>query len=162
MVGAGKMSRLLFKHMAAKGCTQAVLLNRSLPRAQAMAEEFPQVLSLPDPMTGCRTTLVSCSILAETRACLLSIPSVDVMLSAVGLVLAWKCWQANHPKDCSVARGSGSAIAKSCACPPQISFDIRLMDQLLPSVAECDTIFAASSSEHVLLSKADVRLVCNS
>ena len=39
----------------------------------------------------------------------------------------------------------------------QISFDIRLMDQLLPSVAECDTIFAASSSEHVLLSKADVR-----
>ncbi len=31
------------------------------------------------------------------------------------------------------------------------------MDQLLPSVAECDTIFAASSSEHVLLSKTDVR-----
>jgi len=43
VIGAGKMSRLLFKHMAAKGCTRAVLLNRSLPRAQAMAEEFPQV-----------------------------------------------------------------------------------------------------------------------
>ena len=43
VIGAGKMSRLLFKHMAAKGCTSAVLLNRSLPRAQAMAEEFPQV-----------------------------------------------------------------------------------------------------------------------
>ena len=43
VIGAGKMSRLLFKHMAAKGCTRAVLLNRTLPRAQAMAEEFPQV-----------------------------------------------------------------------------------------------------------------------
>ena len=49
VIGAGKMSRLLFKHMAAKGCTRAVLLNRSLPRAQAMAEEFPQVR----PHAGC-------------------------------------------------------------------------------------------------------------
>ena len=48
MIGAGKMSRLLFKHMAAKGCTRAVLLNRSLPRAQAMAEEFPQVCHLAE------------------------------------------------------------------------------------------------------------------
>ncbi len=48
-------------------------------------------------------------------------------------------------------------VLKQPGFAPQISFDIRLMDQLLPSVAECDTIFAASSSEHVLLSKADVR-----
>ena len=39
------MSRLLFKHMASKGCTSAVLLNRSLPRALALAEEFPEVLA---------------------------------------------------------------------------------------------------------------------
>ena len=34
--------------------------------------------------------------------------------------------------------------------------DIRLMDQLLPSIAECDTVFAASSSESILISKADL------
>lgn len=43
------MSRLLFKHMASKGCTNAVLLNRSLPRAQALAEEFPEVAASPTP-----------------------------------------------------------------------------------------------------------------
>ena len=35
--------------MAAKGCTSAVLLNRSLPRAQALAEEFPEVAPPPPP-----------------------------------------------------------------------------------------------------------------
>ena len=37
------MSRLLVKHLDSKGCGQIILLNRSLPRAQALAEEFPNV-----------------------------------------------------------------------------------------------------------------------
>jgi hypothetical protein len=43
IIGAGKMSRLLVKHMQSKGCTSVTVLNRSLPRAQALAEEFPEV-----------------------------------------------------------------------------------------------------------------------
>ncbi len=43
VIGAGKMSRLLLKHMAAKGCTSLTLLNRSLPRAEDLAAEFPDV-----------------------------------------------------------------------------------------------------------------------
>jgi len=80
IVGAGKMSRLLVKHLASKGCTgPIVLLNRSMPRAEALADEFPEV-----------------------------------------------------------------------------EFDIRLMPDLMRSVAECDTIFAASSSEEVLVSAVDL------
>ncbi|KAJ1457279.1 Glutamyl-tRNAGlu reductase [Pelagophyceae sp. CCMP2097] len=40
MVGAGKMTRLLLTHMASHGLTKCVLVNRSRPRAQAMADEF--------------------------------------------------------------------------------------------------------------------------
>jgi len=79
IIGAGKMSRLMVKHLASKGCTDVMVLNRSRPRAEALAEEFPEV-----------------------------------------------------------------------------SFDIRLMDQLMPSVQQCDTIFAASGSEAILLHAADI------
>lgn len=37
------MSKLLVKHMHSKGCTRMTVLNRSLPRAEALAEEFPEV-----------------------------------------------------------------------------------------------------------------------
>lgn len=43
IIGAGKMSTLLVKHLASKGCTNITILNRSLPRAQALAEDFPEV-----------------------------------------------------------------------------------------------------------------------
>ena len=43
IIGAGKMSKLLVKHMHSKGCTRMTVLNRSLPRAEALAEEFPEV-----------------------------------------------------------------------------------------------------------------------
>ena len=43
IIGAGKMSRLLVKHLQSKGCSAMTVLNRSLPRAEALAEEFPEV-----------------------------------------------------------------------------------------------------------------------
>lgn len=43
IIGAGKMSTLLVKHLLSKGCTQVTVLNRSMPRAQALAEEFPDM-----------------------------------------------------------------------------------------------------------------------
>lgn len=43
VIGAGRMSTLLVKHLASKGCKQVTVLNRSLPRAEALAEEFPEV-----------------------------------------------------------------------------------------------------------------------
>lgn len=43
IIGAGKMSTLLVKHLLSKGCTEVTILNRSLPRAQALQEEFPDM-----------------------------------------------------------------------------------------------------------------------
>ncbi|KAK9843108.1 hypothetical protein WJX74_007123 [Apatococcus lobatus] len=79
IIGAGKMSRLLVKHLDSKGCGQIILLNRSLPRAQALAEEFPNV-----------------------------------------------------------------------------AFSIRLMSDLMQSVAEADLIFAASGAEDILIHKESI------
>jgi glutamyl-tRNA reductase len=43
IIGAGKMSTLLVKHLLSKGCKRVTLLNRSLPRCQALQEEFPDM-----------------------------------------------------------------------------------------------------------------------
>jgi glutamyl-tRNA reductase len=55
IIGAGKMSRLLVKHLSAKGVTEMTLVNRSHRRAEALAQEFPQVSLniqlLPEMMT---------------------------------------------------------------------------------------------------------------
>ena len=43
IIGAGKMSRLLITHLASHGVTKLTLLNRSRPRAEAMADEYPDL-----------------------------------------------------------------------------------------------------------------------
>eukprot|EP00884_Botryococcus_braunii_P004177 jgi/Botrbrau1/13760/Bobra.0056s0016.1 len=40
IIGAGKMSKLLVKHLVSKGCEKMTILNRSLPRAEDLAAEF--------------------------------------------------------------------------------------------------------------------------
>lgn len=40
IIGAGKMSRLLVQHLLAKGATQITIVNRSLRRAQELAQKF--------------------------------------------------------------------------------------------------------------------------
>jgi glutamyl-tRNA reductase len=49
ILGAGKMSRLLVQHLLSKGATQIAILNRSLQRAQELANHFTEVeLTLHD------------------------------------------------------------------------------------------------------------------
>mmetsp|Transcript_10325 Transcript_10325/g.33328 ORF Transcript_10325/g.33328 Transcript_10325/m.33328 type:complete len:536 (+) Transcript_10325:616-2223(+) len=43
IIGAGTMSRLLVKHLASKGCKKVTVLNRSMPRAEELAADFPDV-----------------------------------------------------------------------------------------------------------------------
>ncbi|GET39376.1 glutamyl-tRNA reductase [Microseira wollei] len=42
ILGAGKMSRLLVQHLLAKGATQIAIVNRSMQRAQELANQFPE------------------------------------------------------------------------------------------------------------------------
>ena len=43
VVGAGRMSRLLITHLQSKGCSKLILINRSLERAQNLANDFPNI-----------------------------------------------------------------------------------------------------------------------
>jgi len=55
IIGAGKMSTLLVKHLLSKGCKKVVLLNRSFPRAEALAADYPdmefEIHLMPDLMS---------------------------------------------------------------------------------------------------------------
>lgn len=42
-VGAGKMTRLLITHLASRGLKKFTIVNRSLPRAQELKDQFPDV-----------------------------------------------------------------------------------------------------------------------
>jgi len=79
IVGAGKMSKLLVKHLSSKGCNKMTVVNRSMPRCLELQEEFPDV-----------------------------------------------------------------------------EFTFELSPNLMQSVAESDVIFAASSSDSILITKEDV------
>jgi len=43
VIGAGRMARLLLQHLRSKGCLGALLLNRTLTRAEALAADFPDL-----------------------------------------------------------------------------------------------------------------------
>ena len=43
IIGAGKMSKLLVKHLYSKGCSKITVVNRTMPRCEELAEEFPEV-----------------------------------------------------------------------------------------------------------------------
>lgn len=43
IIGAGKMSKLLVQHLIAKGAVQIAILNRSVNRAQELANQFQQI-----------------------------------------------------------------------------------------------------------------------
>ena len=42
IIGAGKMSTLLVKHLLSKGCSKMTILNRSMPRCLELQEAFPE------------------------------------------------------------------------------------------------------------------------
>ena len=68
VVGAGRMARLLLQHLQAKGCRAAVLLNRTVERAEALAADFSglpvQCRSLED-LDHCLST---CSLVFTSTA----------------------------------------------------------------------------------------------
>jgi glutamyl-tRNA reductase len=62
VVGAGRMARLLLQHLQSKGCRGAVLLNRTVARAEALAADFPQLPVQCRPLTELDHCLSTCSL----------------------------------------------------------------------------------------------------
>lgn len=56
LIGAGKMGKLVVKHLVSKGCTKIVVVNRSVEKVDALREEFKGieiVYKLVDDMMTC-------------------------------------------------------------------------------------------------------------
>ncbi|KAL0432650.1 UNVERIFIED_CONTAM: Glutamyl-tRNA reductase 1, chloroplastic, partial [Sesamum latifolium] len=51
VIGAGKMGKLVIKHLVAKGCTKMVVVNRSEDRVAAIREEMKDVEIIYKPLT---------------------------------------------------------------------------------------------------------------
>ena len=62
VVGAGRMARLLLQHLQAKGCRGAVLLNRTVERAEALAADFPALPVQCRPLSDLDHCLSTCSL----------------------------------------------------------------------------------------------------
>jgi glutamyl-tRNA reductase len=62
VVGAGRMARLLLQHLQAKGCRGAVLLNRTIERAEALAADFPALPMQCRPLSDLDHCLSTCSL----------------------------------------------------------------------------------------------------
>jgi glutamyl-tRNA reductase len=62
VVGAGRMARLLLQHLRSKGCRGAVLLNRTVARAEAMAADFPDLPIQCRPLEDLDHCLSTCSL----------------------------------------------------------------------------------------------------
>ncbi|KAI3755496.1 hypothetical protein L1987_55297 [Smallanthus sonchifolius] len=61
VVGAGKMGKLVIKHLIAKGCKNMVVVNRSEDRVSAIREEFKDVEIVYQPFSE----LMSCASIAD-------------------------------------------------------------------------------------------------
>ncbi|KAK1324171.1 hypothetical protein QJS10_CPA02g00194 [Acorus calamus] len=51
VIGAGKMGKLVIKHLASKGCTRVVVVNRSESRVDAIREELKDIEIIYKPFT---------------------------------------------------------------------------------------------------------------
>jgi glutamyl-tRNA reductase len=68
VVGAGRMARLLLRHLQAKGCRGVVLLNRTLSRAELLAADFPQLPVQCRPIEDLDHCLSTCSLVFTSTA----------------------------------------------------------------------------------------------
>ena len=68
ILGAGKMSRLLVQHLLAKGATQIAILNRSMQRAQELANLFPDAPLQLRPLSEMMTVIAASDIVFTSTA----------------------------------------------------------------------------------------------
>ncbi|MEI6615405.1 MAG: glutamyl-tRNA reductase [Cyanobium sp. ELA507] len=68
VVGAGRMARLLLQHLQAKGCRGAVLLNRTVARAETLAADFPDLPVQCRPLSDLNHCLSTCSLVFTSTA----------------------------------------------------------------------------------------------
>ncbi|KAM4087271.1 hypothetical protein ACJW30_10G165600 [Castanea mollissima] len=68
VIGAGKMGKLVIKHLAAKGCTKMVVVNRTEERVAAIREELKGVEIIYKPLTEMLTCAAESDVVFTSTA----------------------------------------------------------------------------------------------
>ena len=68
VVGAGRMSRLLLQHLQSKGAAGVVLLNRTVERAETLANDFPDLSVQCRSLSNMDEFLSTCSLVFTSTA----------------------------------------------------------------------------------------------
>lgn len=68
VIGAGKMGKLVIKHLAAKGCTKMVVVNRTEERVAAIREEIKGVEIIYKPLTEMLTCTAEADVIFTSTA----------------------------------------------------------------------------------------------
>lgn len=68
VIGAGKMGKLVIKHLAAKGCTKMVVVNRSEDRVSVIREEIKDIEIIYKPLTEMLTCTAEADVVFTSTA----------------------------------------------------------------------------------------------
>lgn len=63
LIGAGKMGKLVIKHLVSKGCTQIVVVNRSVEKVDALREEFKDIEIIYRPVDDMMTCAAEADVI---------------------------------------------------------------------------------------------------
>ncbi|XP_020082259.1 glutamyl-tRNA reductase 2 [Ananas comosus] len=111
LIGAGKMGKLVIKHLAAKGCKRVVVVNRSVEKVEAIREELTDIEIIYRPLnemlsSAAEADVVFTSTASETplflREHVEALPLVSEAVGGVRLFI-----------DISVPRNVGSCVSDS-------------------------------------------------
>ncbi|KAI9200954.1 hypothetical protein LWI28_015661 [Acer negundo] len=108
VIGAGKMGKLVIKHLVAKGCTKMVVVNRSEERVAAIREELKGVEIIYKPLSEMLTSAAEADVVFTSTASetplflkehVVDLPPADPAVGGLRLFV-----------DISVPRNVGSCI----------------------------------------------------
>ncbi|GFZ10095.1 glutamyl-tRNA reductase family protein [Actinidia rufa] len=68
VIGAGKMGKLVIKHLVAKGCTKMVVVNRTEERVSAIREELTSVEIVYKPLSEMQTCAAEADVIFTSTA----------------------------------------------------------------------------------------------
>lgn len=104
IIGAGKMSCLLVKHLLAKGATDITIVNRSHRRSEELAAQFPQATLNLQPLTE------MLSIVGQSDIVFTSTGATEPILNRANLCTCVKETQSLMLVDISVPRNVDSDV----------------------------------------------------
>lgn len=114
IVGAGKMSRLLVKHLLSKGCKKMMVVNRSLGRVEELQADFPDADITYRPLEDMMVAAGAADVVFTSTASETLLFSKD---NVAGLPAASELTGGlRHFLDISVPRNVGSCVAEVPGC----------------------------------------------